>query len=187
METDMAWALRAMMGLALAFTAGAAMAGCPGPCGGYQSGYSAGYGQDGYLAQDSYYEAPPSYDELSPSYGYARQHYAGGSAAAIQASYYGGDDQGYAPPPCRCETRGGYSESYSSGAGEVSVPYSFFYDNGGVGPIPSYDDYGGGGGYAIASGGGSSFASASSHVSVSVRARGGFHGGGHHGGGCGCK
>jgi len=72
----------------------------------------------------------------------------------------------------------------------LRLPNSFFYDAGGVGPIPVDGGYGGGG-FFIANGGSGfagssarafSSASASSSAHVSVRFRGGFRGGGHKGG-----
>ena len=81
-----------------------------------------------------------------------------------------GADCDCAPPPCAC-------------GGELTLASSFFYDTGGVGPIPDGGYYGGGG-YYIASGGGSSshaFASASARASANVSVR--YRGGGRHGGG----
>ena len=79
-------------------------------------------------------------------------------------------DLGRRRPPC-LET-----------CGELSLPASFFYDAGGVGPIPDGGWYGGGGGFVVAEAGAgagaraSAFAHASAHASVSVRFRGGFKG-----------
>lgn len=83
-----------------------------------------------------------------------------------------------APPPCW------------GSCGEVTLPASFFYDAGGVGPIPDAGWYGWDGGVVVVGAGAgahaSAFASAraSAHASVSVRYRGGFKGGhkGHKGG-----
>lgn len=77
-----------------------------------------------------------------------------------------------APPP-RCV----------ESCGEVVLPASFFYDAGGVGPIPDGGWYGGGGFVVVGAGAGaqaSAFAAAraSASASVSVRFRGGFKG--HH-------
>lgn len=77
--------------------------------------------------------------------------------------------------------------------GEITLPASFFYDAGGVGPIPDSGFIVASGGFAFADGGAfarsSAFAGASArasaHVnaSVAVRFRGGFKGGhGHKGG-----
>lgn len=75
------------------------------------------------------------------------------------------------------------------GCGELTLPASFFYDSGGVGPIPDSGFVGGGGfGFvdsaAFAGSRASAFASARAfaHASanVSIRFRGGFKG--HHGG-----
>lgn len=90
-----------------------------------------------------------------------------------------------APPPCGCV------------GARVSLNDSFFYDAGGVGPIPA-GDFGYGGGFAYVDGGafaGASsraFASASARSSASVSIRGGhkhgyggkggYKGGGHKGG-----
>lgn len=65
--------------------------------------------------------------------------------------------------------------------GEVSLPASFFYDAGGVGPIPDSGFVGGGGFVVVGAGAGthaSAFASAraSASASVQVRFRGGFKG-----------
>lgn len=73
------------------------------------------------------------------------------------------------------------------GCGEVTLPDSFFYDAGGVGPIPDAGWYGGG--FVVVGAGAGSHASAfasaraSAHANVSVRFRGGFKGRhGHKGG-----
>ena len=181
----MSWTLRTILGLALALSANAALAGCPNPCG-YDRGYSL------------------------PTYGDVAQHY-GGSPCDRGCGQWG--PPRYEPPPCsRC---GGYDDGYweqpppcrsqacgcRCGGGEVSVPPTFFHDNGGFGPIPQ-GGYGGGGGYVMSGGGGgggfgggggggsasasayaSASASSSSHISINVG--GGGRGG--HGGGGGCS
>jgi hypothetical protein len=90
---------------------------------------------------------------------------------------YGGAMQAYGYP-CGC------ARGYARG-GEVVVPSAFFYDTGGVGPIPDGGYYGGGG-YVVAGAGAGASASASAYASsrssVSVRV-GGFRGG-HGGKGC---
>lgn len=85
-----------------------------------------------------------------------------------------------APPAPRC----------FESCGELTLPASFFYDAGGVGPIPDGGFIGGGGFVVVGAGAGagaraSAFASAraSAHASASVRFRGGFKGHrGHKGG-----
>ena len=113
-----------------------------------------------------------AYDPEVPSYGGAMQHFADPRCNTCR------------PAPVRydCGCRG---SSYQTGS--VSLSPTFFYDNGGVGPIPDGGGYGGGG-YVIMSGGAgahassSAYASSSSRVSVSVRGGGGGHHGGGHGG-----
>lgn len=143
-----------------------------------------GYDDDRAYGPDRYAPARDdrrAYDPEVPSYGGAMQHFADprcstcgpvrGDCGCRSMSAYGG---------------GGYETS------SVSISPAFFYDNGGVGPIPDGGGYyGGGGGYAMAGSGASAsssaYASSSSRVSVSVRSGGGGHGG--HGGGkggCNC-
>lgn len=61
--------------------------------------------------------------------------------------------------------------------GELSLPASFFFDSGGVGPIPDSGFIGGGGGFAFADSfafsraSASAFASARAHANVSVSVR----------------
>jgi hypothetical protein len=142
----------------------------------------AGYGRDdrAYADQsnraDRYAPAPRDYwDEPAdgyyvPSFGGPLQHYADPRCSTCRPSAR--------RAPCGCEA--GYSAS------SVSVGPGFFYDAGGVGPIPDGGGYGGGGGYVIVGGGSgahassNAYASSSSRVSVGVRVGG--HGGGH--GGC---
>jgi hypothetical protein len=126
-----------------------------------------GYGEDRYgPVRDGRY----AYDPEVPSYGGAMQHFADPRCDTCR------------PAPVRydCGCRGGYQ------TGSLSLSPTFFYDNGGVGPIPDGGGYGGGGyvvmGGAGASASSSAYASSSSRVSVSVRGGGGHHGGGH--GGC---
>ncbi|HEX2560070.1 hypothetical protein [Phenylobacterium sp.] len=94
------------------------------------------------------------------------RHYEGGYERHERYEHYG-----HRRPPC-LET-----------CGEISLPASFFYDAGGVGPIPDGGWVGGGGFVVVGAGAGaqaSAFASAraSAHASVQVRFRGGFKG--HH-------
>jgi hypothetical protein len=85
----------------------------------------------------------------------------------------------------RGDARHDYERACPASCGEVTLPASFFYDAGGVGPIPDAGWYGGGGGFVVVGAGAASHASAfasaraSAHASVSVRFRGGFKG--HHG------
>lgn len=157
----------------------------PGAYGGYRSeGYGESYdheyyrergysddrggGDDRYgrVRDDRY-----AYDPEVPSYGGAMQHFADPRCNTCRPARVRYD----------CGCRGGYQ------TGSVSLSPTFFYDNGGVGPIPDGGGYGGGG-YVIMGGGSgahassSAYASSSSRVSVSVRGGGGRHGGGH--GGC---
>jgi len=113
-----------------------------------------------------------AYDPEVPSYGGAMQHFADPRCNTCRPAPVRYD--------CRCNG-GGYQ------TGSLSLSPTFFYDNGGVGPIPDGGGYGGGG-YVIMGGGSgahassSAYASSSSRVSVSVRGGGGHRGGGH--GGC---
>lgn len=128
---------------------------------------------------DSYAPGPRDYwDEPAdgyyvPSFGGALQHYADPRCSTCRPAVR--------RPPCGCET------SYSTGA--VSVNPGFFYETGGVGPIPDGGYYGGGG-YVVMGGGASAHSSASAYASsssrVSVRVGGG-HGGSHGGGHGGCN
>lgn len=180
----MSWLMRTMLGLALAFTAGAAMAGCPGPCG---RAYD-----DGYRAQSSYgggYSLR-TYGDVAQHYGYPSCGQCGAFAheRAHQDRYderY--DDRG--PPRCRARGCGECRQ-----CGELILSDAFSYDYG-VGPYPEGGYGGGGGGYAAgggfagagagagasASARASASASSSSHVSIHIG-----RGGGHKGGG-GCK
>jgi hypothetical protein len=142
---------------------------------GYSSERTYGYGrdQDGRYDDDRYGPTRDDrrvYDPEVPSYGGAMQHFADPRCSTCRR----------APAPIDCGCRGGAYET-----GSVSVSPSFFYDVGGVGPIPDAGYYGGGG-YVVSGGGASAssnaYASSSSRVSVSVRTGGGHHGGGH--GGC---
>lgn len=108
---------------------------------------------------------------------------------------FGGALQHYGDPRCNtCTVR--YRDCGCTGAvmSSISVSPSFFYDYGGVGPIPDGGYYGGGGGMVVMGGGASAHSSASasayaaSRSSVSIRIGGGHggHWGGHGGkGGCG--
>ena len=175
----MSWLMRTVMGLALAFSASAALAGCPGPCGQGRGG-DAGYG--GQSAYSGGYSLR--------TYGDVAQHYGspscGRCAAFAHERAYGEryearyDDRG--PPPCRARGCGECRQ-----CGELMLSNGFSYD-GGVGPYPE-GGYGGGGGYAV--GGGfagagtgasagasaraqaSASASSSSHVSIHIGGRGG--------------
>ena len=182
----MSWLMRTMLGLALAFTAGAAMAGCPGPCG-------QGRG-DGYRAQSSYSSGYSlrTYGDVAQHYGYPSCGQCGAFAheRAYEDRYHQRyDDRG--PPPCRARGCGECRQ-----CGELILSDAFSYDYG-VGPYPE-GGYGGGGGGGYMAGGGfagagagadasasaraSASASSSSHVSINI----GRGGGGHRGGG-GCK
>lgn len=95
------------------------------------------------------------------------------------------------PPPCDWRRPAEPRDPYACppGYGVVTLPGSFFYGGGGVGP--EYIARGGGGGYgyayAGASAGAYAYASASASARVSI---GGRRGGGHKpgkGGGCGCR
>jgi hypothetical protein len=135
-----------------------------------------GYGDDCGYGDDRYgpvRDDRDAYDSEVPSYGGAMQHFADPRCNTCR------------PAPVRydCGCRG---EGYGYETSSVSVSPGFFYDAGGVGPIPDGGFYGGGG-YVISGGGASAsssaYASSSSRVSVSVRGGGrGHHGGGH--GGC---
>ena len=195
----MSWLTRALLGLALAFSASAALAGCPNPC-------SDGRG-DGYRDARSSYSGGYSLR----TYGDVAQHYGspscGGCAAFAHERAYEDrryddhyadryDDRG--PPPCR-EPRCG---STCRQCGELILSNAFSYD-GGVGPYPEGGYGGGGGGYVAGgrfagAGSGSSgsasasasarasataSSSASSHVSINIGRGGGGHKGGG-GGGC---
>lgn len=104
------------------------------------------------------------------------RHYEGGYERHASWEHYEqrGCRERCAPPP-RCY----------EGCGEVVLPASFFYDAGGVGPIPDGGWYGGGV-VVVGAGAGahaSAFAAAraSASANVSIRWRGGFKGG-HKGG-----
>ncbi|WP_340646794.1 hypothetical protein [Phenylobacterium sp.] len=187
----MSWLMRTVLGLALAFSASAALAGCPGPCaGGYddgnrggQSSYSGGY-------------SLRTYGDVAQHYGYPS---CGQCAAfAHERAYEARYDERYderGPAPCRAQGCGDCRQ-----CGELILGGNFTYDYG-VGPYPE-GGYGGGGGggYAMGGGGGyagagsaasasaraSASASSSSHISINVGGRGGHKGGGHKGGG-GCN
>lgn len=75
------------------------------------------------------------------------------------------------------------------GWGVVTLPGSFFYGGGGVGPEYIAGGGGGGGGYAYAGAGASAFAYAGASARVSIGFRGGGKGGHKPGkrGGCGCR
>ena len=182
----MSWLMRTVLGLALALSASAALAGCPGPC-----DRGRAY-DDGYRGQGSY-----SGGYSLRTYGDVAQHY--GSPSCGQCSAFAHerayeeryderryDDRG--PPPCRAQRCGDCRQ-----CGELILSNAFSYD-GGVGPYPE-GGYGGGGGGYVAGGGfagaasgssasaqASASASSSSHVSINI----GRGGGGHKGGG-GCK
>lgn len=171
----MSWLMRTVLGLTLAFSASAALAGCPRPCG-YDRGYSL------------------------PTYGDVAQHYGSSPCGECgrrvddrhddrRRGYdnhgrdYDRRDDDRGPPPCRAQRCGCRQDR----CGELSLG-GFSYD-GGVGPYPEAG-YGGGGGYVMSGGGGfggasasarasaSASASSSSHVSINVGGRGGHRGGG---------
>ena len=181
----MSWLMRTVLGLALAFSASAALAGCPGPCDrGQGDGYRGGQSRDsgGYSLR---------------TYGDVAQHYGNPScgqcaAFAHERAYnerYDDRDDDRGPPPCR-ERRCGDCRQ----CGELILSNAFSYD-GGVGPYPE-GGYGGGGGGGYAAGGGfagagagasagasasaraSASASSSSHISINIGGRGGHKGGG---------
>ncbi|MDO9245486.1 MAG: hypothetical protein Q7U11_03310 [Phenylobacterium sp.] len=185
----MSWLMRTMLGLALAFTASAAMAGCPGPC-----GQGRGY-DDGYRGQSSYSSGYSlrTYGDVAQHYGYPSCGQCG--AFAHERAYEDRYDERYddrGPPPCRAQRCGECRQ-----CGELILSDAFSYDYG-VGPYPE-GGYGGGGGGYVAGGGfagagagagasasasarASASASSSSHISINI----GRGGGGHKGGG-GCK
>ena len=109
---------------------------------------------------------------------------------------FGGALQHYGDPRCNtCTVRYrdcGCAVASDSSFGTISVSPAFFYDNGGVGPIPDGGYYGGGGmvvmGGASAHSSASASAYASSRSSVSIRVGGGKggHWGGKGGGKGGC-
>ncbi|MFZ3005865.1 MAG: hypothetical protein WA047_06790 [Phenylobacterium sp.] len=181
----MSWLMRTVLGLTLAFSASAALAGCPGPC---DRG-------DGYRGQGSY-----SGGYSLRTYGDVAQHYGSPScgqcsAFAHERAYEERHEDRYedryedrGPPPCRAERCGDCRQ-----CGELILSNAFSYD-GGVGPYPE-GGYGGGGGGYVAGGGfagagsgssagasasarASASASSSSHVSINIGR------GGHKGGGC---
>jgi hypothetical protein len=148
--------LTGLLAAAFSLTAGAALA-CPDydDCGRMDHHRHGGWSHEEHY-RDGGYERHERYETRERG-GYARCAY------------------DCAPPPPRC----------FESCGEVALPASFFYDAGGVGPIPDGGWYGGGGGFVVvgagAGAGASAFASAraSAHASASVRFRGGFKG--HHG------
>ena len=98
------------------------------------------------------------------------------------------------PQPCDWRRPADPRDPYACppGYGVISLPGSFFYGGGGVGPEYIAGGGGGGGGYAYA--GASAGAGAYAYASASASARVSFGGrkGGHHpgkkrGGGCGCR
>lgn len=149
--------------------------------GGYERGYRYEYGdpRGPVYGAGERYERRSEYDsgwrEVSGDrYGYeARRHQRPAyRPAGYSLPTYGDAAQHYGIP-CGC------------GGGELRLGSSFFYDYGGVGPIPDGGYAGGGGyGYAVAGAGASASASASASAFASSRAsvRIGGHKGGHHGG-----
>lgn len=194
-----------ILALCAALTAGAAVAheydyerGHPRALGGYErgSGYEYGDPSGDYYSAGSRHESRSEYDSGwvgGDRYGATGdRYYGGGQGGYDDRVYYAQRSRTYSLPsyggamqaygyPCGCAS--GYA---ATSGGEVSVPGHFFYDTGGVGPIPDGGYYGGGGGYVIAGAGAGASASAyaSSRSSVSVRIGGGYKGG--HGGGKGC-
>ena len=179
----MSWIMRTVLGLALAFSASAALAGCPGLCGqgrGYDDGHRGG--------QSSY-----SGGYSLRTYGDVAQHYGspscGQCAAFAHERAYDDRDDNRGPPPCRAQNCGDCRQ-----CGDLILSNAFSYD-GGVGPYPE-GGYGGGGGGGYAAGGGfagagtgasagasasaraSASASSSSHISINIGGRGGHKGGG---------
>ena len=191
----MSWLMRTVLGLALAFGAGAALAGCPGPCGqggGYGGGYAydgGGYGHDrggpppGYGGPDRYSGySLRTYGDVAQHYGYLT---CGRCAAFAHERAY---DERYGergPSPCQARGCGDCRQ-----CGELIIGGAFTYDYG-VGPYPEGGYGGGGGGYvsgggfagagagaaASASARASAYASSSSQVSVNIGGRGGHKGG----------
>lgn len=181
----MSWLMRTVLGLALAFSASAALAGCPNPCSsgrgdsyrGGQSSYSGGY-------------SLRTYGDVAQHYGYPS---CGQCAAFAHERAYEDRYEDRGPPPCRAESCGDCRQ-----CGELILSNAFSYD-GGVGPYPE-GGYGGGGGGYVAGGGfagagsgssagasasarASASASSSSHVNINI----GRGGGGHKGGSGGCN
>ncbi|HQT54587.1 MAG TPA: hypothetical protein PKX06_14075, partial [Phenylobacterium sp.] len=123
----MSWLMRTMLGLALAFTASAAMAGCPGPC-----GQGRGY-DDGYRGQSSYSSGYSlrTYGDVAQHYGYPSCGQCG--AFAHERAYEDRYDERYddrGPPPCRAQRCGECRQ-----CGELILSDAFSYDYG-VGPYP---------------------------------------------------
>lgn len=157
--------------------------------GGYERGYRYEYGDP----RGPVYGAGERHERR---YEYERGYVGGDRYGATGDRYYGGHARrpiGYSLPtygdaaqfygyPCAATCRGWRPAPCASGCGgELVLGSSFFYDAGGVGPIPDGGFYGGGGGfvYAGAGAGASASASASAYAAsrASFRFRGGHKGG----------
>lgn len=145
----------------------------------YESRDSYGYAQERYEGggydeqryEDERYD-DRSYDDQNDDRAYDDRAYDDGPPAAAGPWY---NDGRHPARECDCPPGGG-----------VQLSNSFFYDAGGVGPIPDGGWYGGayvvGGGYGQSSA--RSYASTSSSASVSIRG-GAYYGGGYSRGGHG--
>lgn len=157
--------------------------------GGYERGYAYEYGdpRGPVYGAGERYERRSEYDSgwreaRSDRYGATGDRHGGGHGdQAYRGRGYSlptyGDAAQHYGYPCGC---GAYARG-----GEVNLAGHFFYDQGGVGPIPDGGYAGGGGGYGYAYAGAGSSASASASAYASSRASiriGGGHKGGHHGG-----
>jgi hypothetical protein len=169
-----------ILGAGLSLAAGQALA-CPYPHHRHGEGASYDRPEESFRHEDRRYE-----DERYQASAYDEERYDGREYDARYEDAYDAPqpppligasawymDGRHPKPPCDCEPAGG----------AVQLSDSFFYDTGGVGPIPDGGWYTGGGFYAV----GDSFASARSFAgassSASVHIRGGRHFGGHHKGG----
>jgi len=160
-----------IFGMGLSLAAGSALA-CPDPHRRHDRDAAAFDRDDRAYGYDERDVDQGSYDQDDEDdFGPAGQPPVGASAWYM--------DGRHPAPPCDCE---------DGGPRPLQLSNSFFYDAGGVGPIPDGGGYGGGwyggGGYVV--GGGSSrasaFSSASSSASASVRISGGRRYGGGYGG-----
>jgi len=153
---------------------------------GYEEGYASGSHETRVYTEDRY----GAREDRSGS------GYESGYAYAYD-SRDGYEQVRHEPGPRPCDANRPYhpQDTYAcqSGYGVVTLPGSFFYGGGGVGP--EYIARGGGGGGGFAYAGASAGAGAYAFASASASARvsyGGKRGGGHHpgkkgGGRCGCR
>lgn len=159
----MRWAIGMFLGLGLSLAASAALA-CPHPHGCRpDAAYDGPAADDGDQVFDArrYNRDDDPYTDDRYGPGYDERY----DDAGVWASPWYRDGRRPAPP-CGC--------------GGLRLPSSFFYDTGGVGPIPvgGYD----GGVWYVSRGSGfgassaQAFASASARARVSVSVRGGGHG-----------